>query len=151
MTVTSKDIKLLRDKTGAGILDCKKALDETTGNIEKAIEWLRKKGINTAEKKSSRDALDGLITVDFNNNGGVVVEINAETDFVARNENFQKFCADISSLCLKKQINNLDDLLSESYLGNEKSVKDELANVISKLGENIVVTRFSRFQLGDKK
>ena len=142
MTVTSKDIKLLRDKTGAGILDCKKALDETTGNIEKAIEWLRKKGINTAEKKSSRDALDGLITVDFNNNGGVVVEINAETDFVARNENFQKFCADISSLCLKKQINNLDDLLSESYLGNEKSVKDELANVISKLGENIVIKRF---------
>ena len=61
MTVTSKDIKLLRDKTGAGILDCKKALDETTGNIEKAIEWLRKKGINTAEKKSSRDALDGLM------------------------------------------------------------------------------------------
>ena len=96
MTFTAADIKTLREKTGAGMMDCKKALSETDGTIESAIEWLRKNGINTAQKKSSRSATDGLINVSIDGNSGVIIEINAETDFVARNENFQKFCDGLS-------------------------------------------------------
>ena len=107
MVLKSSDIKILRDKTGAGMMDCKKALEETSGNIEKAIEWLRKNGINTAQKKSSRDALDGLITVKVKKDSGIIIEINAETDFVARNEYFQEFCKQISEVALEKKISNI--------------------------------------------
>ena len=103
MSFSSEDIKKLRDKTGAGMMDCKKALDETK-DIDKAIDWLRKKGINTAQKKSERSATDGLITIKIENNTGVILEINSETDFVAKNENFQEFCETISSLCAKNNI-----------------------------------------------
>ena len=112
MGFTSADIKELREKSGAGMMDCKKALDESDGDVEKAIEWLRKKGINTAQKKSSRSASEGLVTVNINENTGVVIEINSETDFVARNENFQKFCQDVSSSCIKNRVENVEDLLS---------------------------------------
>tara|TARA_B100000674_G_C37745090_1_gene870764 strand:+ start:583 stop:963 length:381 start_codon:yes stop_codon:yes gene_type:complete len=111
MKYSSEDIRKLRDKTGAGMMDCKKALDESDGNIENAVEWLRKKGINTAEKKSSRDASDGLITVQINDISGVIIEINSETDFVARNENFQEFCDLISNLCLEEKIDSVENLL----------------------------------------
>ena len=85
MNLTPEIIKELREKSGAGMMDCKKALDESDGNVEKAIEWLRKKGINTAQKKSARSASDGLITVKIADNKGIIIEVNAETDFVARN------------------------------------------------------------------
>ena len=104
-------IKNLREKTGAGMMDCKKALEESNGDIEIAIEWLRKKGINTAEKKSSRDASDGLVTVMTRDNSGVIIEINSETDFVARNENFQEFCSQLSNLCLDKKISSIEELM----------------------------------------
>ena len=106
MSITSEDIKKLRIKTGAGMMDCKKALDETN-NIEKAVEWLRKKGINTAQKKSERSATDGLITIKIEDNTGVILEINSETDFVAKNEYFQEFCENTSTLCIKKKIHNI--------------------------------------------
>ena len=93
MNLSPAIIKELREKSGAGMMDCKKALDESGGDVEKAIEWLRKKGINTAQKKSSRSASDGLITVKIDEDKGIIIEVNAETDFVARNENFQQFCA----------------------------------------------------------
>ena len=89
MKYSSEDIRKLRDKTGAGMMDCKKALDESDGDIESAVEWLRKKGINTAEKKSARDATDGLITVQINDISVVIIETNSETYFFARNENFK--------------------------------------------------------------
>ena len=91
MNLTPAIIKELREKSGAGMMDCKKALSESDGNVEKAIEWLRKKGINTAQKKSLRSASDGLITIKIADNKGIIIEVNAETDFVARNDNFQKF------------------------------------------------------------
>ena len=103
MSFSAQDIKKLREKTGAGMMDCKKALQET-GEIDKAIDWLRKKGINTAQKKSLRSASDGLITVDIIDNIGVILEINSETDFVAKNEVFQNFCESISTLCLSLAI-----------------------------------------------
>ncbi len=141
MTFTAADIKTLRDKTGAGMMDCKKALSETNGNIESAIEWLRKNGINTAQKKSSRSASDGLINVNIDGSTGVILEINAETDFVARNENFQKFCDGISKTCIDKKIDNLEDLLIAEFCDTKRIVKDELTDLIAKLGENIVVKK----------
>ena len=140
MSITSEDIKKLRIKTGAGMMDCKKALDETN-NIEKAVEWLRKKGINTAQKKSERSATDGLITIKIEDNTGVILEINSETDFVAKNEHFQEFCENISTLCVKNKIQNIDDLFESSFENSDNNVKVELTNLISKLGENIVIKK----------
>ena len=140
MSFTPEDIKKLRNKTGAGMMDCKKALDETN-DIEKAVEWLRKKGINTAQKKSERSATDGLITIKIEDNTGVILEINSETDFVAKNEHFQEFCENISTLCVKKKIQNIDDLFESSFENSDNNVKVELTNLISKLGENIVIKK----------
>ena len=121
MSFTPEDIKKLRNKTGAGMMDCKKALDETN-DIEKAVEWLRKKGINTAQKKSERSATDGLITIKIEDGIGVILEINSETDFVAKNENFQEFCEIISTLCIKNKIQNLEDLLESSFHNSNLSL-----------------------------
>tara|TARA_Y100000589_G_C26963627_1_gene551678 strand:- start:21 stop:830 length:810 start_codon:yes stop_codon:yes gene_type:complete len=121
-------------------MDCKKALDETK-DIEKAIDWLRKKGINTAQKKSERSATDGLITIKIEHNTGVLLEINSETDFVAKNENFQEFCEITSKHCTKNKIQNLDELLESTFEDSGSKVKDELTNLISKLGENIVIKK----------
>ena len=140
MSFTPEDIKKLRNKTGAGMMDCKKALDETN-DIEKAVEWLRKKGINTAQKKSERSATDGLITIKIEDSTGVILEINSETDFVAKNEYFQEFCEVTSMLCVKNNIENLEDLLDSSFEKSGNKVKDELTNLISKLGENIVIKK----------
>ncbi len=140
MSFTSEDIKKLRSKTGAGMMDCKKALDETK-DIEKAIDWLRKKGINTAQKKSERSATDGLITIKIEDTTGVILEINSETDFVAKNENFQEFCEITSKHCTKNKIQNLDELLESTFEDSGSKVKDELTNLISKLGENIVIKK----------
>ncbi|MEE2694765.1 MAG: translation elongation factor Ts [Pseudomonadota bacterium] len=141
MNFTSEDIRTLRDKSGAGMMDCKNALNESNGDIEKAIEWLRKKGINTAQKKSSRVASDGLITINISQNTGIILEINSETDFVARNENFQRFCDDISNTCIQNNIDNLDSLMNANFFNTDKLVKNKLTETVSKLGENIVIKR----------
>ena len=143
MSVKPENIKLLREKTGAGMMDCKSALNETDGDLERAEEWLRKKGINTAQKKSAREASEGLITVSIKDSSGVITEINSETDFVARNENFQKFCLDITNLCLIKKIDDKESLLKAEFSDSGKTVEDELTNVISKLGENIVIKKLN--------
>ena len=140
MSFTPEDIKKLRNKTGAGMMDCKRALDETN-DIEKAVDWLRKKGINTAQKKSERSATDGLVTIKIEEGTGVILEINSETDFVAKNEYFQEFCEVTSMLCVKNNIENIDDLLDSSFENSGNKVKDELTNLISKLGENIVIKK----------
>ena len=149
MNFKSGDIKTLRDKSGAGMMDCKKALDESDGNIEKAIEWLRKKGINTAQKKSARSASDGLVTVKIEKNLGVILEVNAETDFVARNENFQTFCDELASTCIYNRTKSLNDLLNSKFISSELPVQENLTNIISKLGENIVVRRLHYLDNGD--
>ena len=143
MKYSSEDIRKLRDKTGAGMMDCKKALDESDGDIESAVEWLRKKGINTAEKKSARDATDGLITVQINDISGVIIETNSETDFVARNENFQEFCDLISNLCLKDKIDSVEKLLQSK--SNNIPVKQILTDLIAKLGENLIIKRLNYY------
>ena len=141
MNLSPAIIKELREKSGAGMMDCKKALDESGGDVEKAIEWLRKKGINTAQKKSSRSASDGLITVKIDEDKGIIIEVNAETDFVARNENFQKFCDELALTGLKNDVESVESLLNCKFLGSNQTVQENLTNLISKLGENIVIRR----------
>ena len=136
MSFTSEDIKKLRDKTGAGMMDCKKALDETK-DIDKAIDWLRKKGINTAQKKSERSATDGLITIKIDDSTGVILEINSETDFVAKNENFIEFVKELSELNNEKN-SNIEEL-KNSKMKNGKSVSDNLVALIAKIGEKITI------------
>ena len=142
--ITAALVKELRNKTGAGMMDCKNALVETNGNIEESVDWLRKKGISGAEKKSSRTAAEGVVTVSFNNNAAALVEINSETDFVSRNPDFQKFAKNVSNIALSFG-SNLDELQNAKYLDSGKSVKDALTDLIGLIGENIVLRRTSLF------
>ena len=148
MVLSSQTIKELRDKSGAGMLDCKKALEESEGNVEKAIEWLRKKGINTANKKATRDASDGLITAKIKDGLAVMLEINAETDFVAKNEIFTDFCENLSLTCLNNDVQDINSLSDLNFMGTDKKVCDTLTDLIAKLGENIVIKKF--IKLSDK-
>ena len=142
MGLSSQTIKELRDKSGAGMLDCKKALEESEGNVEKAIEWLRKKGINTANKKATRDASDGLITAKIKDGSALLLEVNAETDFVAKNEVFTNFCENLSTTCLTNDIQDVSSISNLKFSGTEQKVGDVLTELIAKLGENIVIKRF---------
>tara|TARA_B110000008_G_scaffold139669_1_gene141505 strand:- start:1327 stop:2256 length:930 start_codon:yes stop_codon:yes gene_type:complete len=138
--VTASLVKELRDKTGAGMMDCKNALVETNANIEEAVDWLRKKGISGAEKKSSRVAADGVITVSMNNEAAALVEINSETDFVSRNPDFQKFARNISDIALLSG-STIEALKSAKYTNSEKTVEESLTDLIGLIGENIVLRR----------
>ena len=133
------NIKKLREMTGVGFKDCKLALDETEGNIEKSIEFLRKKGIAKASKKMSRTAADGLALVKENNGEISLIEINSETDFVAKNQDFINFCKELSEI----NFNTKCDLneLNNSKMANGISVKDNLVNLIAKIGEKIIIRR----------
>ena len=140
--ISPSDIKKLRDLTGAGFLDCKEALDNSNSNIEKAIDFLRKKGISTAQKKGDRTASEGLIAItkDNSNKEAGVIEINSETDFVARNEDFQNFVSNLSIINLKQK-GNLDKLMKSEYTDTKEKVSDALTNLISKIGENLTIRR----------
>ena len=138
--ITAALVKELRDKTGAGMMDCKNALVETNGNIEESVDWLRKKGISGAEKKSARVAADGVVTVSIKNNAAALVEINSETDFVSRNPDFQNFARNISIIALDSGA-NLEDLKKASYLDSGKNVQETLTDLIGLIGENIVLRR----------
>ena len=133
------NIKKLREMTGVGFKDCKLALDETEGNIEKSIEFLRKKGIAKASKKMSRTAADGLALVKEKNGEISLIEINSETDFVAKNQDFINFCKELSEI----NFNTKCDLneLNNSKMANGISVKDNLVNLIAKIGEKIIIRR----------
>jgi len=146
MAFTAADVKTLREITGCGMMDCKKALSATDGDQEKAIEFLREKGLATAEKKSGRVAADGIVYANVENNVGVVLEVNSETDFVAKNDEFLQFVADVA-----KQINtnnpaDVDALLAENFIAGEGTVKDALVNKIATIGENMSIRRFARYE-----
>jgi elongation factor Ts len=197
MSISANSVKELREKTGAGMMDCKKALEETKGNFDQAIDWLRAKGLSKAAKKSGRVAAEGLVTSYIHAGGriGVLLEVNSETDFVARNEEFQAFTRDVAmhiaamgpqyvqqadvdesarekekSVLRAKAIEEgkkpefLDKILdgqikkwaSDICLMDQKFVKNpdktvgELLNeLIAKIGENLVIRRFVRFELGE--
>jgi elongation factor Ts len=139
-------VKDLREKTGAGMMDCKKALNETAGNLEEAVDWLRKKGLAAAAKKAGRVAAEGLVAVATEGTGGAVVEVNAETDFVARNDQFQAFVAKVGALALKHG----DDVATlKATKSGDKTLEEELTALIATIGENMNFRRAARLSVKD--
>ncbi len=146
--ISSASVKELRELTGCGMMDCKKALTETDGNMEKAIEWLREKGLAAAAKKAGRIAAEGLVYASTNADSsvGVVVEVNSETDFVAKNEDFQNFVKTIAEVVEKENPADVAALLEKSYPGSEGTVADMLREKILTIGENMNIRRFARYE-----
>jgi len=145
---TLEKVKKLRELTGVGFKDCKKAIDENNGDIEKSIEFLRKKGIAKANKKMERVAADGLVCIHEKENNFSIIEINSETDFVAKNRDFLKFVEEISKLALLN-LGKMENILT-SQMENKKNVNDNLVDLISKIGEKITLRR-SDFFKSDKR
>ena len=147
MAFTAKDVKDLRERTGCGMMDCKKALTETDGDFEKAIEYLREKGLAAATKKAGRIAADGMVfsTVDRENKVGVVVEVNSETDFVAKNEMFREFVADVAAVVAKENPATVEELLTKA-MPNGDTVEAALQEKILVIGENLKIRRFVRYE-----
>ena len=145
--ITAALVKELREKSGAGMMDCKKALQETGGKIEEAQDWLRKKGLATAAKKSGRAASEGLVGMLTDGKAGVVVEVNSETDFVARNETFQAFVRTVTQVAMTVG-GNLDKLKAAAYPGTGRSVAEELTHMIATIGENMNLRRSAGLSVG---
>ncbi|MEM7774033.1 MAG: translation elongation factor Ts [Pseudomonadota bacterium] len=139
-TITAGMVKDLRERTGAGMMDCKQALSETSGDIDAAIDWLRKKGLSRAAKKSDRVAAEGLVAVYSEGTAGAVAEVNSETDFVARNETFQATVADVAKQTLSAK-GDLDKLKSSTYPGKSISVDEYLKELVGTIGENMNLRR----------
>jgi len=141
--VTAALVKALRERTGAGMMDCKRALGESGGEIEAAVDWLRKKGLAAAASKAGRVAAEGLIGVATRGGIGAVVEVNSETDFVARNKEFQGFVRSVSEIALDGG-GEIDDLKEADFPGSGRTVEAELTHLISTIGENMVLRRLNR-------
>ena len=147
MAISASMVKELREKTGAGMLDCKKALVETDGDLEKAIDFLREKGLSKAAKKAGRIAAEGLVAVETKEDGKVaaIIEINSETDFVAKNELFQGYVADVAKQALETNSNSVEEFLAEKWTNDtNKTVSEVLAEKISVIGENLNIRRFEK-------
>ena len=151
MAITAAMLKELRELTGAGMMDCKKALNETNGNMDEAVEFLRKNGQAKAEKKASRIAAEGIARAAIEGNTAVVVEVNSETDFVAKNESFQTFVESVAKQALASPLNggkdgeDVEALLAETYVEDaSKTVKDELVEKTATIGEKLSIRRFEK-------
>jgi elongation factor Ts len=145
MAITAAMVKELREMTGAGMMDCKKALNETNGNMDEAIEFLRKNGQAKAEKKAGRIAAEGLCKVIVEGNTAAVVEVNSETDFVAKNEQFQDYVTSVAKQALKTSATDIDTFLAEAWNeDSSKTVKDALVDKIAVIGENLTIRRFEK-------
>ena len=147
MSVTAALVKELREKSGAGMMDCKKALGETDGNLDAAIDWLRTKGLAAAAKKSGRVAAEGLVGIAVDGTRGAVVELNAETDFVARNNEFQSFVLTLANLALGAT--DLDGLKMLDFPETGRNVADELAQKIATIGENMLLRRMQGIEVSN--
>src|SRR4051794_33801958 len=145
--VSAALVKELRDKTGAGMMDCKRALGDTGGDVEAAVDWLRKKGIASAAKKTGRVAAEGLVGVATRGAAGAIVEVNAETDFVARNELFQAFVRAVAVLSVDGK-GDVEALKAMAYPGTGRTVAEELTELIGRIGENMVPRRSARLAVG---
>ncbi len=146
--ITAALVKQLREKTGAGMMDCKRALNENDGDLEASIDWLRTQGLAAAAKKSGRAASEGLVGVITNNRRGAIVEINAETDFVARNTDFQVFVENVTALALGVD-GSLDGLNNTVYPGGEENVAGTLTNMIATIGENMDLRRSASIEVAN--
>ena len=146
--VSAQMVKTLREKTGAGMMDCKKALGETSGNIEEAVDWLRKKGLSAAAKKADRVAAEGLVAFAVKEGAGALIEVNAETDFVSRNVAFQDFASSLASLVLEHG-DDIDALKNIAYPGTGRNVEEQLTHNIATIGENMAIRRAVRVEGAD--
>ncbi len=149
MEVTAGMVKELREMTGAGMMDCKKALAATEGDMDKAVEFLREKGLAAAEKKAGRIAAEGIVATNVSEDGKVasIVEVNSETDFVAKNDKFRDFVAAVAAQVVTSTTSDLDTFLAESWsLDNSKTVKEELSSMIAIIGENMNIRRFEKIE-----
>jgi len=142
--ITAAAVKDLREKSGAGMMDCKKALTEANGDMDAAMDWLRTKGLASAAKKSSRTAAEGLVGVEVSGTKGAVVEVNSETDFVAKNDQFQTFVRDVTSVAL--ELGDSIDVIKAAHLGG-KTVEEVLTNNIATIGENQNLRRAKRLEV----
>lgn len=150
MAITAAQINELRKTTGAGMLDCKKALEEVGGNMEQAVDYLRKKGLAAASKKAGRAATEGMVATALSADGkkGVLVEINSETDFVAKNDTFQDFVKQVANHVLQKDPADMDALLAQAFAGDAaKTVQTMLTEAIAVIGENMQIRRFASFSV----
>ncbi len=147
--ITASMVKELRELTGAGMLDCKKALEATDGNLDKASEWLREKGISKAAKKADRIAAEGLVNILIEGNKAVIIEVNSETDFVAKNDEFKDLMNTISNLLVKSNVNTVEDALKLTT--EDGTLEDTITNKIAKIGEKISFRRFELVEKGDNE
>ncbi len=148
MAFTAQDVKALREKTGVGMMECKKALTEADGDMDKAVDYLREKGLAAATKKAGRTAADGVVLAytDEAKNVGVLVEVNSETDFVGKNEKFQAFVLDIAKTIVEKNPGDVEDLLGVNLVGTDRTVQENLQDLILSIGENMKIRRFERVE-----
>ncbi len=148
MAITAKDVQNLREMTGCGMMDCKKALTEAEGNVDKAIEYLREKGLAASAKKAGRIAAEGMAYAGVIDGVGVVVEVNAETDFVGKNEKFVDFVKGVAATVAKCNPADLDALMACKYCDTDLTVQQQQQEMVLVIGENIKVRRFGRFEGG---
>ena len=146
MAFTAQDVKTLREMTGCGMMDCKKALTETDGDMDKAVEFLREKGLATAAKKAGRIASEGIVKAYIDGNVGVLVEVNSETDFVAKNEEFLTFVDNIAKTVAANNPADVEALKALPIVGGEGTVGEELTAKVAKIGENMNIRRFARIE-----
>ena len=147
MAISAKMVKDLREQTGAGMMDCKKALEETEGNTEAAVDWLRKKGLSSASKKAGRVAADGKVVAVVDGSRGLLLEVNTETDFTSKNEHFVAFAETSARLGLQADVTDVEQLKTLSYPGTERSVAEELTHKIATIGENMNLRRLARLSV----
>ena len=147
--ITASMVKNLRELTGAGMLDCKKALEATEGNLDKASEWLREKGISKAAKKADRIAAEGLVNILINGNKAVVIEVNSETDFVAKNDEFKELIDTISNALINSNVSSVEEALKLST--TDGTLEDTITNKIAKIGEKLSFRRFALVEKSDNE
>lgn len=148
MAFTAADVKTLREMTGCGMMDCKKALVENDGDMDKSVEWLREKGLAASQKKAGRIAADGMAYAAVIDGVGVVVEVNSETDFVSKGEKFVEFTKGVAATVAKENPADLEALMAAKYMGTELTVEQQQQEMVLTIGENIKVRRFARYAAG---
>ena len=145
MSITAAQVKELREKSGAGMMDCKKALNETNGDMDSAVDWLRTKGLAAAAKKSGRVASEGLVAASVSDGVGALIELNSETDFVSRNNEFQNFAKTLADIALG--VDDLDALKAADFPGAGRTVEEELTQKIATIGENMSLRRMQKISV----
>ncbi|WP_080874732.1 translation elongation factor Ts [Oceanobacillus timonensis] len=149
MAVTAQMVKELREKTGAGMMDCKKALTETDGDMDQAVDFLREKGMAKAAKKADRVAAEGLTHIEIDGNKAAIIEVNCETDFVTKNDQFKQLLADLGKHIVKNNPASVEEALQQNLLDGSETVGDAITKVISKIGEKISLRRFTVLEKTD--